>query len=65
VSTERKNTKIVAELNNIYKNFKIADLLQQNTRTVDNRKLQNYQNITTFTTAVVKLQHNFSNTISR
>jgi len=41
-STKYKNTKIVAKLNNIYKNFKIANLLQQNTKTINNKKLQNY-----------------------
>jgi len=64
-STERGNTKIIAELNNAHENFKVADLPQQNTRAVDDGKSRNYQNMATFTTAVAKLQHDPSDAISR
>ena len=65
--SKRENTKIRAELNNTYKNFKIAstNLSQKNARAVDNRISRNFENITTVTQAIVKLQHNFSDAISR
>jgi len=53
--TKRENTKIIAKLNNVYENFKIANLSQQNTKNINDKKSQNFQNLITFTIAIIKL----------
>lgn len=62
-SIEQKDTKIIAKLNNAYENFKIANLLEHNTRVVNDEKSRNYQKMITFMIAMIKLQHDFSDVI--
>jgi len=36
-STKQRDAKIIVELNNAHENFKIANLLEHNTRTINDR----------------------------
>lgn len=57
---KNENTKIIIKLNNAYENFKIANLLRENAKVVNDEKSRNFQNITMLTTTIIKLQYDFN-----